>query len=88
MIRVGNEYGIHAVQRQMRIVVFTMNNADVVLVSLECPEPQKHKRQPANVLCENPSLWADRRRKFERESIPNRTPDRQPRFRASNPVPG
>src|ERR1700730_9199503 len=44
-----------------------MHNADVVLASLECPEPQEHQRQPADVLCENATVPPDGRRKFERE---------------------
>ena len=67
MIRIGNEYGIHALRRQVRIVGFAMHNVDVALAFLECPEPQKHQRQPADVLCQNPSAWPNWRRKFERE---------------------
>ena len=67
MIRIGDEYGIHALYRQVRIVGFAMHNADVVLASLECPEPQEHQRQPADVLCQNATAFANWRRKFERE---------------------
>ena len=67
MIRIGNEYGIHALHRQVRIVGFAMHNADVALASLECPEPQEHQRQPADVLCQNATALADWRRKFECE---------------------
>ena len=57
MIRIGNEYGIHALPRQMWIVGFAKHKADVVFASLECPEPQEHERQPADVLCQNLPLW-------------------------------
>src|ERR1035441_3120265 len=67
MIRIGDEDSIHAIHRQMRIVGFAMNNGDVVVASLECPEPQEHQRQPADVLCQNATALANWRRKFECE---------------------
>ena len=67
MICVDNKYGLRALHRQVRIVGFAQHNADVVLTSLECPEPQEYQRQPADVLCQNSSAPAHWRRKFERE---------------------
>src|ERR1700680_1331000 len=49
----------------MRILGFAMHNVDVA--SLKRPEPQEHKRQSADVLCQNAPFLADWRRKFKCE---------------------
>ena len=44
-----------------------MQNSDVAFILLELSEPQKHQRQPADVLCQNAAALTNWRRKFERE---------------------
>lgn len=67
MICVRDEYGIRALYRQVRIIWITAQNFDVAFILQDLPEPQKHQREPANVLCQNATTLTDRRRKFERE---------------------
>src|ERR1700680_3406032 len=67
MIRIGNEYGMYASYRQVRIVGLAMNNAEVA--SLKRPEPQEHQRQPTDVLCQNATAFTDWRRKFKCEVL-------------------
>jgi hypothetical protein len=67
MVRVSNEHGIYALHGQVWIARVAMHNADVVLTSLNCPEPQEDKRQSADVLCQDSAAAADGWRKLQRE---------------------
>lgn len=67
MVGVYNEYGIHAFDRQVRIIWIAMQNRDVTVILQDLPEPQKDQREPANVLCQDPTALTNSRGKFERE---------------------
>lgn len=67
MVRVGDEYGIRALDRYVGIVGFAQCNFDVALTALEGPEPQKYQGQPTDVLRQNSAALANQPREFDRE---------------------
>ncbi len=61
VVRVGHEDCVNLPFWQVRIVLVTVNNVNVMLMAKECPNPQKYQWLFADVHRENATLLADYR---------------------------